>query len=252
MGFGEQIYYTIAIEMGHHAYALALGLALLIFALYMLDGDEWTSPCANIFLDFCILAIVCGFVLLVLLIADRFPYGMVCLFAVFHPLWLLALKLMCYDEKDTRTFMSWLSGPLFFISIIIAATWTAWAFSDPDNEWNIVARVVAAERTGCVPNYENYPECRNEAGSEETCFYVEKNDGKEVFVFPEGCDQSCTNVYDDCLNGFILWVGPVLISMTTFFLSFFCTFLRTGKSNYSRLKRHKILFLYGSLMMPSH
>jgi len=227
MGLGEQIYYTIATELGHHAYALALGLAVFIFALYMLDGDEWTSHCANIFLDFCILAIVCGFVLLVLLIADRFPYGMICLFAVFHPLWLLALKLMCYGEKDTRTFVSWLSGPLFFISIVIGVAWTAWVFSDPDNQWNIVARMVAAERTGCEPNYENYPECRKEPGSEETCFYVEKNDGKEVLEFPEGCDQSCTNVYDDCHNGFILWVGPVLISMTTFFLSFFCTFLRT-------------------------
>mmetsp|Transcript_7337 Transcript_7337/g.16629 ORF Transcript_7337/g.16629 Transcript_7337/m.16629 type:complete len:862 (-) Transcript_7337:1012-3597(-) len=227
MGFGEQIYYTIAIEMGHYSSAVALGLAIYIFLLYMLDADEWTSRCGSLFLDFSILAIVCGFVLLVLLIADRFPYGMVCLFAVFHPLWLLALKLMFYSEKGTRVFVSWLSGPLFFISVVVGVTWTAWVFSDPDNEWNIVANMVAAERTGCVPDYEGYPECRAEAGSEETCFSVEKSDGKETLFFPEGCEQSCTNVYNDCLNGFILWVGPVLVSMTTFFLSFFCTFLRT-------------------------
>ncbi|KAL7531828.1 hypothetical protein ACHAXR_005796 [Thalassiosira sp. AJA248-18] len=233
MGFGEQIYYSIAIEMGQHAYGLALGLAVIILVLYMLDADEWTSQAGSIFLDLCILAIVCGFVFLVLLIADLFPYGMVCLFAVFHPLWLLALKLMFYDWKDTRVFVSWLSGPLFFTSILIIAAWTAWVFSDPDNEWNIVANMVAAERTGCVPDYEEYPECRKEAGSEETCFYVEKSEGKESLVFPDGCDQSCTDVYNDCLNGFILWVGPVLVSMTSFFLSFFCTFLRTGKSRFN-------------------
>jgi len=227
MGFGEHIYYTIALEMGEYGYALGLGLAVFMFTLYMIDADEWTSHCGSIFLDFFILTIVFGLVLLVLLIADRFPYGMVCLFAVFHPLWLLAFKLMWHGEKDTRTFVSWLSGPLFFISIVIVVAWTAWVFSDPDNEWNIVARVVAAERTGCEPNYENYEHCRKEPGLEETCFYVEKSDGKEFLKFPDGCDQTCTKIYNDCLNGFILWIGPVLISMTTFFLSFFCTFLRT-------------------------
>lgn len=229
MGFGEDIYYKIAIEIGENAYGLALILAVFVFALYMLDADEWTSHCGSIFLDISILGIVCGVVLLVLLIADDFPYGMVCLFAVFHPLWLLALKLMFYGAKETRTFVSWLSGPLFFISVLIVVAWMAWVFSDPDNGWNDVARVVAAERTGCAPNYENYPDCRKDSGSEETCFYVEKGGGKEEFVFPDECDRTCTKVYDDCLNGFILWVGPVLISMTTFFLSFFCTFLRTGE-----------------------
>ena len=248
MGFGEQIYYSIAIEMGHHANVLAFALAVISFVLYMLDADEWVSRAGSIFLDVCILAIVCGSVLLVLMIADRFPYGMVCLFAVFHPLWLLALKLMFYEKKDTRTFVSWLSGPLFFVSILILVIWVIWVFSDADNEWNIVARVVAAERTGCVPNYEGNEDCRKEAGSDETCFYVEKYDsGKEELVFPDGCNQSCTAVYNDCLNGFILWVGPILVSMTSFFLSFFCTFLRTGESYYTTLKRRRILFLYGSV-----
>ena len=73
MGFGEQIYYSIAIEMGHHANVLAFALAVISFVLYMLDADEWVSRAGSIFLDVCILAIVCGSVLLVLMIADRFP-----------------------------------------------------------------------------------------------------------------------------------------------------------------------------------
>ncbi|KAL7554335.1 hypothetical protein ACHAWF_017776 [Thalassiosira exigua] len=260
MGYGEQIYYAVAGEMGQHAYALALGIATFVFLLYMLDADEWTSRCGAIFLDACILWLVCGVVLLVLMIADRFPYGMVCLFAIFHPVWLLALKLACYDKNDTRAFVSWLSGPLLFTSAALIVAWTAWVFSDPDNEWNVVARVSAAERTGCEPNYDDREECRKAAGSDETCFYVEREGGKEYLVFPEGCDSSCTNVYSDCLNGFILWVGPVLVSMTTFFLSFFCTFLRTGKSRLGpMLKRKQSVSSYGSvddatplLIRPTH
>ena len=250
MGFGEQIYYTVAVEYGHISPVLALALAAFIFVLYMLDADEWKGRCSSIFLDLSKLVIVCGLVMLVLMIADKFPYGMICLFAIFQPLWLLALKVLFYDRKDTRVFVSWLSGPLFFVSIVVAAAWAAWVFADSDNEWNIVARMSAAERVECKPNYEDNPDCRKEAGSEETCFYVEKYDGKEELVFPEGCDQSCTDVYSDCLNGFILWCGPILISMCNFFLSFFCTFLRTGKSFHSI---QQISSSYGSVddTMPS-
>jgi len=244
MGFGEQIYYTLAIEMGHYGYALAAALAAFIFFLYMFDADEWSSHCGSVLLDVCVLFIVCGSVLLVLLIADQFPEGMVCLFAVFHPLWLLALKLMCYAHKDTRAFVSWLSGPLLVTSLSVAIAWVAWVFSDPDNEWNIVARVVAAERTGCEPQFEDYPDCRKEPGSEETCFYVEKSDGKEEIIFPEGCDWECTKVYATCPNGFILWVGPVLISMTTFFLSFFCTFLRTEGAREKDVLNFGIIWIF--------
>ena len=56
-------------------------------------------------------------------------------------------------------------------------------------------------------------------------------------------------MYSDCVNGFFLWVGPILISMCTIFLSFFCTFLRTtGKSFHSSLKR---LSVYGSVDISS-
>eukprot|EP00970_Alexandrium_tamarense_P018467 scaffold13340_cov212-Alexandrium_tamarense.AAC.22 len=227
MGLGENIYYAIADEMGHYAFGLALGLATFIFALYMLDADEWESKVGSIFLDVSILGIVCCFVLLVLFIADQFPYGMVCLFALFNPLWLLTVKLLFYGNKSTRVFVSWLSGPLFFVSLLVGLSWLVWVFSDAENQWNEIARIEAAERAQCTPKYDLYPDCRAEEAPEETCFYIEKVDGREHIIFPEGCNHSCTNVYDGCLNGFILWVGPVLISMTMFFLSFFCTFFRT-------------------------
>ena len=228
MGFGEEVYYAIADEFGEYANTLAYGLAIFIFVLYMLDADQWSSMIGTVILDFSVLIVVAGFVLLVLLLAYQFPYGMVCLFALFNPLWLLTVKLVVYTGKSTRVFVSWLSGPLFTLSALIGLTWALWVFADPSHQWNEVARINAASYSQCEPNYELYPDCKTE-GSNETCFYMETVNGRDNLIFPEGCSQSCTNVYDDCLNGFILWVGPVLVSMTMFFLSFFCTFFREGK-----------------------
>lgn len=228
MGFGEHVYYAIADEFGEYASALAVLLASFIVALYMLDADQWNSVVGTIVLDLSILIVVAGIVLLILLLAYQFPYGMICLFALFNPLWLLTVKLVIWSEKSTRVFVSWLSGPLFTVSALIALAWALWVFANPANQWNEVARITAASYSQCEPNYELYPDCRKEDGSEETCFYLKTIGGREHIVFPEGCKSSCTGVYDGCLNGFILWVGPVLVSMTMVFLSFFCTFFREG------------------------
>jgi hypothetical protein len=228
MGFGEQVYYAIADEFGEYANTLAWGLAIFIFVLYMLDADQWSSVIGTVLLDLSVLVVVAGLVLLVLLLAYRFPYGMICLFALFNPLWLLTVKLILYTGKSTRVFVSWLSGPLFTVSALIGMVWALWVFADPSHQWNEVARINAASYSQCEPDYELYPECRKAEGSSETCFYMETINGREHLVFPEGCSEACTNVYDGCLNGFILWVGPVLVSMTMFFLSFFCTFFREG------------------------
>eukprot|EP00985_Skeletonema_marinoi_P027705 scaffold23155_cov183-Skeletonema_marinoi.AAC.1 len=118
----------------------------------------------------------------------------------------------------------------------------AWVFVDPENQWSLLKRMESAEQSGCVPNYEEYPDCRKggvNSTQEQTCFFIENGE----LVFPEGCDQSCTGVYNDCTNGFILWVGPVLVGMTMFFLSFFCTFLRTEGT------KEKDIFNFGKVWL---
>lgn len=242
MGFGENIYYVISDKFGNYAYSLALGLLASVLGLYMFDAECWSGKLALVFLDVCIMAIVLGVVLLTLCIADRFPYGMVCLFAMFQPLWLLAVKLIFYGEVDTRAYVSWLSGPLFLTSLCTGIAWMAWVFVNPENQWNLLKRMESAEQSGCVPNYEEYPDCRKggvNSTQEQTCFFIENGE----LVFPEGCDQSCTGVYNDCTNGFILWVGPVLVGMTMFFLSFFCTFLRTEGT------KEKDIFNFGKVWL---
>eukprot|EP00574_Skeletonema_japonicum_P004095 CAMPEP_0201726112 /NCGR_PEP_ID=MMETSP0593-20130828/9275_1 /ASSEMBLY_ACC=CAM_ASM_000672 /TAXON_ID=267983 /ORGANISM="Skeletonema japonicum, Strain CCMP2506" /LENGTH=1129 /DNA_ID=CAMNT_0048217581 /DNA_START=41 /DNA_END=3430 /DNA_ORIENTATION=+ len=242
MGLGEHIYYAISDRFGDYAYSLALGLLASMLGLYMFDAECWSGKLALIFLDLCTMVIVLGVVLLTLCIADQFPYGMVCLFAIFQPLWLLAVKLIFYAGVDTRAYVSWLSGPLFLTSLCTGVAWMVWVFGYPENKWNLVLRMELAERSGCMPNFEEYPDCRlggMDSTEEETCFSVENG----VLEFPEGCDQSCTSVYNDCTNGFILWVGPVLVGMTMFFLSFFCTFLRTEGT------KEKDIFNFGKVWL---
>lgn len=134
-----------------------------------------------------------------------------------------------YRTRDTRLFVSWLSGPLFFISMLTAIAFITWICLDYDNEWNAVTKVEAAERTGCEANYDNYPNCVADDGSGNTCFYVDYSSDRQELMFPENCDKMCLNVYQKCANGFILWAGPVLMCLSMLFLSFFCTFLRTGE-----------------------
>lgn len=242
MGLGEDIYFVISDKFGEHAYILALGLFGFVVGLYMLDAECWSGKLAKGVLKVCIMVIVLGVVLLTLCIADQFPYGMVCLFAIFQPLWLLGVKLVCYKELDSRVFVSWLSGPLFLTSLCTGVAWMVWVFSNPENQWNLLVRMELAEQSGCIPNYEEYPNCRSggmNSTQEETCFSIENG----VLEFPEGCDQSCTGVYNDCTSHFILWVGPVLVGMTMFFLSFFCTFLRTEGT------KEKDIFNFGKLWL---
>ena len=128
------MYYAIADEFGEYADMLAIFLVSFMFLLYMLDADQWSSVFGILVLDLSVLITVAGFVLLVLLLAYQYPYGMVCLFALFNPLWLLTVKLVLYTNKSTRVFVSWLSGPLFTISSLIALAWALWVFADQSHQ----------------------------------------------------------------------------------------------------------------------
>jgi len=69
-------------------------------------------------------------------------------------------------------YVSWLSGPLFFTSIVTAVAFIIWVFMDSGHAWNNVTRVTAAEKTGCVPNFDEYPDCMSQDGSGDTCFLL--------------------------------------------------------------------------------
>jgi len=242
MGFGESFYYALSHEFGGYAYMFAGALGISGFFFFIFDIDEWNSTLGNIFRFLSVSAMFSVFVLIVILVSNEVTFGIITLFALLIPLWLLMVMSLFYRGKDTRTFVSWLSGPLLLISLLTTLSFIIWVLSDYSNEWNRVTEVEAAQQTGCAANFEKYPNCISEDGSGDTCFYVDYSGGWQELVFPENCDKTCLNVYDACSNGFMLWAGPVLMCLSMLFLSFFCTFLRTEGST-----SEKDMFNFGKL-----
>lgn len=175
------------------------------------------------------------FVLWILLISNDVPYGIITMFAILNPLWLLLVKNVFYRGRDTRVFVGWLSNPLLVVTAMTGVAFLVWVVLSPHNQWNEVTKIEAAQRTGCAADFEEYPGCYSNAteysidnstdSGDMTCFYLEENE----LVFPEGCDKACVGVYSGCLNGLILWAGPLLMCLSMMFLGLFCRFLRTGE-----------------------
>lgn len=227
MGFGESFYYALSNEFGGYAYIFAGILAITGFFFYILDIGEWNSAVGNMIRFTFTMFMFAIFVIIVLLVSNEHPFGLISLYALFNPLWMLGVKNIFYRKRDARTFVSWLSGPLLLISLLTIASFIVWVCLNYDNQWNDVTKVEAAIRTGCEANFDDYPTCMSDDGSGTTCFYVDYDSEPQELLFSENCDHSCTNVYNGCSNGFILWAGPVLMCLSMLFLSFFCTFLRT-------------------------
>ncbi len=232
MGFGESFYYALSNEFGGYASIFAAFLLISGFFFYILDIGEWNTAVGKLFRGLWITVMFIAFVIAVMLVSNRHPVGLISLYPLFNPLWMLMVKSLFYKDRDARSFISGLSGPLLLVSLCTVVAFIVWIVSDDDNQWNSVTKVEAALGTGCQANFEDYPNCVNEDGSGGTCFSVDYSTDPQL-VFPENCDRLCLNVYSDCSNGFILWCGPVLMCLSLLFLSFFCTFLRAGKSSSS-------------------
>lgn len=252
MGFGESLYYALSTRFGGYANVFAVTLAISGFFFYIFDIDEWTTSIGNIFRFISVAAIFSFFVITVVLTSNEHPYGLISLFSLFNPLWLLMVKLLFYRESNARTFVSGLSGPLLLVSLLTLAAFVVWIFLDHDNEWNEVTKVKAAVRTGCEPNFTDHPNCVSEDGTGATCFYVDYSSAPQTLIFPENCDRMCLNVYSACSNGFILWCGPVLIGLSLLFHSFSCTFLRTGESFFQEFVTSDYFWIYKNFVSPTY
>ena len=62
----------------------------------------------------------------------------------------------------------------------------------------------------------------NQLAKYTPCFYDTPVDG---VYFPDGCSPYCANLYMTCNISFIVWAGPLIISVILLFLSFLCSFL---------------------------
>lgn len=223
MGFGLDIFSFLS-KCEKNAYWLAGALVGLFLLLYIFDISYWKSKLGKACRYMGYLILLLGTIAFVLFISTEHPYGPICLFSVLTPMWLILTKELFHPQKNTRVYVTWLTGPLFFISIVTLLVWFVWTFLGDANEWNEVTRLADAEESGCEPDFTDYPDCRKSEGSDEVCYEIDRTNYK--IIFPEGCDEVCTEVFESCLNTFILWVGPLLAALSLFFLSFICSFLR--------------------------
>mmetsp|Transcript_6490 Transcript_6490/g.8781 ORF Transcript_6490/g.8781 Transcript_6490/m.8781 type:complete len:846 (+) Transcript_6490:17-2554(+) len=213
-----------------------LGFALL---LYVLDVAHWGSNFGKI-----AQIVSCGILLIGLLVAGVFdagnqPYSPTCAFTILTPLWVMLVKPVFYWKEVTRTYVSWLSGPLLIDALTFVAVWITWAFMDDANEWNSITRAADAEGSACEPNFVDYPECRAANDTDKVCFIVEASQAE--LTFPDGCSGECIKVFNHCPNTFIIWAGPFTMSLTYFFLSFFCSFLRVKEGSMTAMGEKNVI-----------
>ncbi len=152
------------------------------------------------------------------------PYFPVAVFVILLPFYLAAVKQLFFSGTSTRDYIYWLSGPLFFVAIVTIIVWVVWTLIDTNNEWNLGVMLNEAEESGCTPNYEDYPDC--DSGGGQACFFFDPNLNRLDF---DNCDDGevCQQVFAECYNPFLIWVGPFLVALGVLALSFIASFLRT-------------------------
>ncbi|GMI36871.1 hypothetical protein TeGR_g4212 [Tetraparma gracilis] len=251
MGWGRDCM-KFAIENSNVGYYSLTVVFLILCTLYILDFSYWTSPCMiNIkkaLLGLCAI----GFIVGTFFMAADYPYSPLTVFFLCMPMYLLSWRHMLFrdtsraniDANSTserkgktnfRNYISWLPGPLFFWAFVIGVGWTAWTFADDTHEWGDRTRDTYSHFVKCPPNEEyqgtgdgfcDIASLYDASTNTWTCggFNYPPNVGDYV---PIGavCGSGCANVYDTCLDAFMIWSTPFLCGLVYFILSFTFYFL---------------------------
>ena len=252
MGIGVSTYYYLSENFEQYAYMLGMALGAFVFILYLLDFSYWVSSFGTFCRYLSAGVVLVGLCVFILFVSGEYPYGPISLFTVVVPIWFIFLNnLPFFDSVPTRTYISQFSGPLITVSFLVLISWITWTLWSDENEWNLVLRLEQAENSGCEPDFTDLPDCRLPNTTDQVCFIIDGTTSN--ITFPEGCSNACTDVFDACLNTFILWVGPLLVSISYMFLSFFSTFLRSTSSEQDILNFGKLwaLLLFGMWVTAS-
>lgn len=225
MGYGLTTFYYISENYEQYGTYLGASIGGGAFLLYLFDCYYWDSSpgvfLRKLFIGLLLIAIA----LFSLCMAGIYPHGPISLFIILVAFWMILTRSLLFSDIEPRVYISWLSGPLFLEAVLIFACWITWTLYQDANEWNFIISISDAQSSGCEPNFVDYPDCQNDDG--EVCFEV---DIDAMTYYGDNCDTVCKAVFSDCSNGFIIWVGPFLVSLALIFLSVFATFLRKGSS----------------------
>lgn len=228
MGFGLNTFYYISDNYQQYGVILGSGIGASAFLLYLFDCAYWSSKTGILLRKIFVGTLIVAIAMLNLCMAGAYPHGPISLFVILSAAWMIIAKKLFYSNTEPRVFVSWLSGPFFFVAMASFASWLAWTLFKDENEWNLIISIAEAEQSGCKPNFDRYPNlnCQNDDG--EVCFAADLE--TNTLTFEDDCDEICVEVLSGCANSFIIWVGPFLVSLGYIFLSFFATFLRKGSS----------------------
>ena len=228
MGIGLKTFYVINNRFEMYADYLYPELLGFMFILYLLDCHHWSSRFGIFLRRLCIVLLTIGFNALILCTSAKRPYAPISVMLVMTPVFLSFVRLLFYPEVYARDYISWLTGPLYLVSVLTFISWFIWTLVKDENAWNVIRGIAEAEQAGCKPDFDEYPDCQNADGSDNVCFEVDLQDYSITFDYY--CDEMCTQVYDSCLNTFMIWVGPFLVSVGFLCLSFFSSFIRRAQS----------------------
>lgn len=251
MGFGNQVYYFISQTLSPAAFYIGMAIVASAFILYLLDVHYWTSEKGIILRNTFYTVVGIAILTLLLFLSGSNPYFPVMVFVILLPFYLAAVQQVFYSQNTTREFIYWVSGPLFVVAIGTAIGWIIWTLVDIENEWNLGVALNEAEASGCEANFEDYPDCDN--GDGQACFFFDPSLNRLDF---SGCDDGevCQQIFEDCYNPFIIWVGPFLVSICLLALSFIASFMRGDGSPQVEAKRFMkvwVLLLFSMWVVAS-
>jgi hypothetical protein len=221
MGWGLEVYR--ATKLTEYMVSIPVDFAvLLIFLMFVLDSHLWKERRQILFKRLIYSLILFLFALSVAFSAGQHPYGPICMHALGTPIWLFIGKHVLF-KASFKDFVSWLPGPLFLLSVVQFSQWLIWTLggkskvddgdAGPGNAWSITIRNRYAQQIYCPPNFEEYPHCEG--------FY-----DKETNEWQVDLDVTCKEVYDTCLDAFMIWSMPLFVALYMFFLSHMSVYVR--------------------------
>jgi len=162
--------------------------------------------------------------------ASDYAYAPLMVFMIAMPPYLIGFRLTIFKE-NFRLYVSWLPGPLFILALTWFVWWLVWCLSGSPHEWTPANRNRIAFGIRCPPNFDSFPKCENHyVGKTWNCSFegVEETKSLEAcptFLNAPDTPYDCSEVYDTCLDAFLIWSTPFLVSLVYFFFSFIFAFL---------------------------
>ena len=92
MAYGTIAFYYLAKQYGEYASYVAIAIGTFVTTLYILDFDRWQGRAGDFFRKVGWVIFNLSVALLVLLTADSYAYGPICLFSFVTPMWLVLMK----------------------------------------------------------------------------------------------------------------------------------------------------------------